>query len=326
MPTRPFTLYDKIYGKVKITSPVILELINSKPLQRLKHIGQFGVPDEFYHLKNYSRYDHSIGVFIILKKLGASEEEQVAGLLHDISHTAFSHVVDWVIGEGDISENYQDTQHESYVLNSNISSILKKYKFDPHKILNHKNYPLLERDIPQVCADRLDYSLKEFPIKIARKCFAGINATLDTIVFNNKEVAFLFAGSFLNRNIKHWGGYEAVTRYRLFANVLKIALKEKIISFSDFQKDDSFVVSKLLKSQNKKINRILDMLRNKSLAKLPKGKKMAWKKFRHVDPLIYKNGRFLKLSDIDPRFQAMFKRAEEINKKGVKLPKITDLQ
>ncbi len=326
MAKKSILIFDKIYGKTKITSPVIIELINSKPLQRLKKIGQFGVPDEFYHLKNYSRYDHSIGVMILLNKLGANEEEQVAGLLHDISHTAFSHVIDWVIGESEVSEDYQDNQHRDYILQSEISNILKKYNLDPERISEHKNFYLLEKDIPFVCADRVDYSLREFPIKIAKKCFSGINAYKEDIVFNNKEIAFSFAKSFLERNIKHWGGFEAVVRYRLFANVLRIALKDKIINFDDFKKDDEYIIKIILKSKNKKIKKILSVLREKSLKNLPLGKKTAHKKFRYVDPYIAKNGKLLKLSEINPVFKKILNYYQKINTKGVTLPKITELE
>ena len=93
---KSITIFDKIYGTYKITSPVIIKLLKSSPVQRLKKIAQFGVPDQLYHLKGYSRYDHSVGVFLLLRKLEASELEQIAGLLHDVSHTAFSHVIDYV--------------------------------------------------------------------------------------------------------------------------------------------------------------------------------------------------------------------------------------
>ncbi len=314
-------LNDKIYGKVKITSPVIQELINSKPLLRLKGIGQFGIPDEFYHLKNYSRYEHSLGVMILLKTLGANEEEQVAGLLHDISHTAFSHVIDWVVGEGH-TEDYQDSQHEKHILDEKFALILKKHKYNPLRIANHSNFPLLEKDIPSLCADRIDYSLKEFPLKIAKKCFKGLNVIDEKIVFNNKEIAFLFAKHFLDQNFKHWGGFEAVNRYRLFANVLKIALSKKEIAFSDFQKDDLYITNILKRSKDKKIQKILSVLRNKSLLKFPKSKRIAHKKFRYVDPLIFKKNKFLKLSEIDFRFKNMLNKKKEFNEKGIRLLKM----
>ncbi len=117
---------DSVYGKIKIESPVLLELIKSEPIQRLKGISQFGIPEEFYYLKNFSRYEHSIGVMILLKKLGADEKEQIAGLLHDVSHTAFSHVIDWVVGDG-LTEDYQDKQHKKFIQSSSLTKILKKF-------------------------------------------------------------------------------------------------------------------------------------------------------------------------------------------------------
>lgn len=60
---------DRIYGRSKITSKVMLDLIKPIPLQRLKGIAQFGIPDEFYHKQNYSRYEHSVGVILLLKGL-----------------------------------------------------------------------------------------------------------------------------------------------------------------------------------------------------------------------------------------------------------------
>ena len=38
------TYQDRIYGEIEIETPVILELVNSKPIQRLKHIDQAGYP------------------------------------------------------------------------------------------------------------------------------------------------------------------------------------------------------------------------------------------------------------------------------------------
>lgn len=84
---------DPIYGKMRIQKPVLIELLSAPSVIRLKNISQFGIPDQYYHLKNYSRFEHSVGVMILLRKLGASVEEQAAGLLHDVSVSAFSHII-----------------------------------------------------------------------------------------------------------------------------------------------------------------------------------------------------------------------------------------
>ena len=132
-------IHDSIYGRQLIQEPVLLELIKSKPIQRLKKISQFGIPDEYYHVKNFYRYEHSVGVMILISRLGGSTEEQVAGLLHDVSHTAFSHVIDWVVGEaGD--ETYQDTRHEDIISSEEISGILKRYKYEPRRIADYHNF------------------------------------------------------------------------------------------------------------------------------------------------------------------------------------------
>ncbi len=312
---------DKIYGKFEIENPCLIELINSKSLQRLKKICQYGVPNRFYHLKNYSRFDHSLGVFLILRKLGATDEEQIAGLTHDISHTAFSHIIDWVMGDGR-EENHQDLKHEDFLLNSDLFKILEKHHYNPRKIANHTRYTLLEQDIPNLCADRIDYSLKEFPLITARYCFGQMTTRQGVIIFKDYESALVFARNFLNKQQEHWGGFEAVSRYRLFANVLRTALDKKIITLNDFWEDDKFVLNKIEQAKEASIKRLLAVLRQKSLSNLTKGKELAYKKFRYVDPEFLSNNQVFRLSKSSPEFKNEIKKARALNRKGVLIPRV----
>lgn len=71
-------LTDKIYNRVIIDSPVILALLKSDSVQRLKKLCQYGVPNKYnYPRKSFSRYDHCLGVMLLPKKFGASEKEQI---------------------------------------------------------------------------------------------------------------------------------------------------------------------------------------------------------------------------------------------------------
>lgn len=313
-------IIDKIYGKVQIASPVLIELIRSEPMQRLKNISQNGLPSKYYHIKSGNRFEHCVGVMLLLQKLGASEEEQVAGLLHDVSHTAFSHVIDWVVGTGS-TEDYQDNHHAEIIRGRKISSILKKHKISVQKIANyHRYFLLLEKNVPELCADRIDYALREFPILIAKKCLRVLTVQNNEIAFKNEKSALMFAQNYLKRQMVHWGGYEAVFRYTILAKALKKALKFKIISMQDFLKDDAYIIKKLKKSKDEEILELLRILRNKSLKNLTKGKNVAHKKFRYVDPLFINKGSLVRLSRTNKKFKKKLEKARKENSKGILLP------
>ncbi len=312
-------IIDRIYGKYKIDNPLLIDLINSAPVQRLKKIAQYGIPDKYYHLTNYYRFEHSIGVMILLKRLGAGIEEQAAGLLHDVSHTAFSHLIDWVVGDG-TKEDFQDDQHEKFFSNSILPGIIKKHGFDPQKISNYKNFTLLEQEIPDLCADRVDYSLREFNPELVKQILPALSAYKGKIVFTNPKPASLFAYSFLEKQESHWGGFEAVTRYKYFSKLLKTALAEKVITEQDFWQTDTLIINKLEKSKNTNIRELLRSMSNKSLEKFPLSGKIFHKKFRHTDPRVLINGKLKKLSTIDKNFSNLLSTAKKHNKDGIQIP------
>jgi len=310
---------DRVYGSTDIKNPVAVALLKTEPLLRLKKIAQFGVPDEYYHITGYSRLDHSIGVMILLEKLGASNEEQIAGLLHDVSHTAFSHTVDWVLGSNG-AEDFQDERHSQFTNDPEMSAILIGGDLDPVRIFNFNNFGLLDSEIPDLCADRIDYALREFSKKDSEVCWKSLAVADGKIVFRDKESARLFADNFLSLQMNHWGGFEAVARWHFFAKVLKRALDLKIIEFEDFYKDDIFVIKKLKANKDKEIQKILKMLSRKSLAGLPLSDDRAYKKFRYVDPPINEAGEIKRLTEMDPDFANKLKSAEKANKEGMALP------
>lgn len=316
-------LNDKIYGEVKIEEPILLELLKSPAVLRLKNISQFGVPDKYYHLKNYSRYEHSAGVMLLLRKLGATLEEQVAGLLHDVSVLAFSHVADWVFANGrEGVEDYHDSIHEEFMKKTEIPKILEKYDFVLDRILDEHNFTLLERSAPDLCADRVDYALREFKYwlnpKIVKGCIKRLVNYNGEMVFSDKKPAFDFGTDYLELQTRHWGGYQAMTRYHLFSEALKIALDTNILSEKDFYKDELFVLNKVEKSQNKRIKEILAILKKKDPKDIKgnSGKKIV-KKFRYVDPKVILDGQLLRLSKINPKFQGIIDKHREINRKGL---------
>lgn len=317
------TIKDKIYGEVDIKEKVLLKLLNIPSMLRLKRISQFGIPDKYYHFKNFDRYEHSVGVMLLLRKLGAAIEEQVAGLLHDVSVLAFSHITDWVFGQGRKGkEDYHDSIHDRFIKNTEIPSILAEYNLDLDRISDLENFSLLERESPDLCADRVDYALREFKYwlnpKIVNNCIDSLICFNGEMIFNNPQSAYEFADNFLQLQMKHWGGFGAVMRYHLFSKVLKTAIDRSYISEPDFYKDEDFVFNKLKKSKDKEIDELLTDLETGDLEKHRNnlGQKVI-KKFRYVDPKVKQGNNLIKLSSLKPEFLIFLERNRETNKRGI---------
>jgi HD superfamily phosphohydrolase len=306
---------DRVYGEEEITEQVLIDLINSVPVQRLKEVSQFGMPEEYYHLPSFSRFEHSIGVMILLRRLGAGLEEQIAGLLHDVSHTAFSHVIDWVLGDS-TKEDYQDKTLLKTFEETGIKNILETYGFNCKKIAAIENYSLLEQSIPHLCADRVDYSLREIKFlhseRDAEKILKNLKNINGKMVLASVETARLLARYYNNLNKEHWAGDQAKTRYHILANVLKKAIKEKIISIEDLMKTDKELMKLLNKSNHEEIVSGLNLLKNGFYLKKTDKKGISLqKKFRYLDPEVFHNGKIISLSEFSEEYKKILEEEKK---------------
>jgi HD superfamily phosphohydrolase len=295
-------------------------------MQRLKRIGQYGVPDEYNatFIRNFSRFEHSIGTMLLLKKLGAAEEEQIAGLLHDASHTAFSHVVDYVVGSYE-KEDFQDKMHKNVIHGPEITRILQTYGYEPDRIAAYANFTLLEQPVPNICADRIDYGIREFPLTIAQQCLDAMTVYRGNIVFSDRDTALLFARHYLV-DVQEGiiSNNESAIRYMLFSHILKLAMEKNIITFDDFWTDDESVMRKIHAAKDKAIDELLQIMRKTPLVRdLPQSHKTLPKKFRYIDPeILYEEDKLIRLSKIDEEFAKEIDRAKDENDQKVPVPQI----
>jgi HD superfamily phosphohydrolase len=301
---------DRVYGEVEITEPVILELINSPSLQRLTGVDQAGYSKPYFPGIIHNRYEHSLGVYIILKKYKAPLAEQIAGLIHDISHSAFSHCIDYALDEGSETEHsHQDNVFDNYVKKSEIPGILKKYGFETGFILDDKNFPLKEKNLPDLCADRIDYSLRT---GVAAKLISQSDTQeiLNNLIveskkwiFKNFDFAKKYAELFLKINIDYYSGLTSAVMFRTVGDYLRYAMQKSYINEKELYSTDNEVISKIsvfLKEDNH-LQLLFDRMNNKVGYRNDPGEydaKVSCKS-RVVDPL-FKNGPEIKrLSDID---------------------------
>ncbi|MDE1865458.1 MAG: HD domain-containing protein [Candidatus Micrarchaeota archaeon] len=318
------SLNDVNYGSFTIGEPLLEELIHSKEIERLKKIDQMGVPKEYYPFINFSRYEHSIGVMLLLRKLGAGIEEQAAGLLHDASHTAFSHTMDWVLADGmKGNEDMQDLNHGKMLAKTRVPMILERYGLEFSKITDIKRYGLLETEAPSLCADRVDYALKEFYYlgkrSASKECAGNLTVFNGSIVFSSKRAATTFGTNYMELQNGHWGSTEAVTQYYILARLLKTALSEHVITLDDVKVDDQHVINKLKTSGNGAVAEGLRLLSYKgTLPNVTSGiKETVYKKFRYVDPEYIEGGSVKKLSENDAAYLRLIEESRKLNKNGI---------
>lgn len=305
-------IIDTLYGEEEITEQVLIELIQTPEMRRLEGISQLGLMEGHYHIKTYSRLEHSIGVMLILRRLGAKVKEQTAGLLHDISHTTFSHVIDWLYGDPtaeQLQEDYQDNQHLEVILNSSIPPILMKNGFDPEEISDINKFTLLEQPLPLLCADRVDYALREMNYLVSPEsvCVSleGLINYKSQMVFKDINSAEVFANGYMQCQIEDWGSRQGCSRWYFFSQILKKGLERNYISPEDFHETDDYVLGLLRGSGDKEIIGDLDFLENKFKIRETKDGSgvQILKKFRHVDPLILMNGGLVPFTEISSEYK-----------------------
>jgi uncharacterized protein len=241
---------DQVYGKVEITEPVILELINCPALLRLRGIEQQGYFEPYFPNTTFSRYEHSVGDYLLLSRYNASLEERVAGLIHDVSHSAFSHCIDYMMGsEHEKNQGHQDSVFEEFVRNSEIPEILEKHSLDTDYVLNEDNFPLKERDLPCLCADRLDYSLRSAVklglIESGEPFLSKLHAEDNRWVFEDFESAHEYAKLFMKLNTVYFSCVPSAIMLRTVGEVLKHARTMDYISQEDLYTNDEKVLKKI---------------------------------------------------------------------------------
>ena len=174
---------DPVHNYVHVQHQVILDLINSKEVQRLRRIKQLGTASFTFHGAEHSRFSNTLGVYEISRRIcdifqsnysiekvgpnGWDDKERLvtlcAALLHDVGHGPYSHTFEHIF----------HTDHEAITV-----AIITSPETEVHQILNRvkagfpekvasvitKTYPnpqVVQMISSQIDADRMDYLLRD---------------------------------------------------------------------------------------------------------------------------------------------------------------------
>jgi len=319
-----YEVVDTIYGRMRILDPVLLDLLRCPAMQRLKHVHQLSFGGLFGDDIPYSRYDHSVGVLYLLRLYGATREEQVAGLLHDVSHTVFSHFGDLLFDDDKGYERegpaYQDRTHGLYINQTWIPAILEKHGV-PLRVADilSGRYPMLRTEWSRhaLSADRLEYNLYEGLMRgrISHDVLLRILNDLaydddrTVFVFGNASVARLFADLPLYFTEHTWGARGERLRDLLMLRGVRRAMHKGLVSRGDMRHSTADVVMGwLLASEDFMIQDSLRLARKyRELYKEGTDEEhdlLVKTKFRGIDPWVRVNDTYaiVRLSAVDEEF------------------------
>lgn len=300
---------DFVYGRADIDEPVLVELMSTASMQRLKGILQHGITGFLGITRPITRFEHSVGAMLLARHFKAPLTEQIAALLHDVSHTAFSHVTDHVFSTP-TGESFHEVMKESYLGQSDIPQTLARYGYDWRDFLDDSVYPILEQPAPLLCADRLDYFFRD---SLALRIITGeeVNYMLSHLVIWEKQIvvndlatARLLAENYIQADDQSWSSLQAIGLYELTASAIRRALEVHAIQEIDVWGTDKELWDKLIASQDVILKDQIAGL--SSTACFVEGLEnplfVVTPKIRTVDPLVLVDGRLTPLSALDATY------------------------
>ena len=287
----------------------IAPYLASKSMQRLKGVDmncglQFTSHPDFSSYGPYSRYEHSVGVACIIWYFTHDKKQTLAGLFHDISTRAFSHVIDFVRKDYLVQESTEDNTRQFILQDSVIMNQLLFDGISVDEVFDYHVYPIADNDAPRLSADRLEYTLgnllnyRKRTIEEIEKYYKDLTVGISEdgkqeIMFHNPNIAEEFAFGALSCGMIYSCDFDRYGMEKL-AEILRKGLKDKTIMESDLYLSEVEVVNKLshsdLRNAWNEYTRLYDVVKDST------GDIMVDAKKRYIDPYVCKHGRVTTIS------------------------------
>lgn len=315
---------DPIYGSVRIEEPVLKSLISSEAMQRLKGVLQHGISGLIGITAPSTRFEHSVGVMLLVRRLGGSLEEQIAALLHDVSHTAFSHVIDYVYHDHDQQEYHEEIK-QRFMRQTDLPELLTAHGYDWRSFVDEAQFSLLEQPAPRLCADRVDYFLRD-SLVLGLSSTADVDASLEhlavqdgRIVTDDVAAAQWLAYTYIAADKASWANFREVGLYELTAQAIRRALQIGVVRETDFWATDDELWRQLHDTNDADVQETLKLISPETDFVWDEDQPtfVVGTKLRSIDPdVIVKDDEVAPLSALDRVFAA-YRLAYHEQRKGL---------
>ncbi|MFB6074051.1 MAG: HD domain-containing protein [Haloarculaceae archaeon] len=161
------TIKDSVHDHVEVEG-VAADLLDTPPIQRLRHVKQLGTVGLVYPSANHTRFEHSLGVYHLadeaLSHLGIegqqAERVRAASLLHDVGHAPYSHNVEDLLYRH--TGKYHDDVHDLLGAGA-VARLLAEHGLNPDRVAD---LVAGEGELGQLVSgeldvDRMDYLVRD---------------------------------------------------------------------------------------------------------------------------------------------------------------------
>lgn len=231
--------------------------IDTKEMQRLYGIGQFCGCDytKIHNIKYwFSRLDHSIVTALMTWNFTKDKTQTLAALFHDLGTPAFSHCIDYLMGDNINQESSEINVYDVINNSKQIKDYLKTDNVNIEDIKDLERYPVLENKKPKLCTDRLDGVLHTCLIWQQYWDLSTVKKVYDDIVvltnefnepeigFQNKEIAELFFDGVFKYSIELQKNEDKYTM-QFMADLLKDMIDNNKINLKDlYEVSEEYIV------------------------------------------------------------------------------------
>ena len=164
---------DPVHDYIHVRHQLILDLIDSKEVQRLRRIKQLGTTQYTFHGAEHSRFAHSLGVYELARKICDrfvrnypeewDDSERLvtlcAALLHDIGHGPFSHTFEKIFHTDHEELTTQIILDEDSEVNQILRRVSPSFPNEVASVITgeYPNPQVVQLISSQIDADRMDY-------------------------------------------------------------------------------------------------------------------------------------------------------------------------
>lgn len=300
-------------------------LAATPPLQRLRKVGmhcgcEYTAVPSFSSWLPYSRFDHSVGVALIIYHFTGNTAQAVSGLLHDVATPVFAHVVDFLLGDHLRQSATEGRTAELIAASSPLMAALKSLDLTLEDVADYHRYPIADNDSPRLSADRLEYTLGNLlSYGFADQdqiCRLYGDLTVGLAEDGGEELSFLHApqaASFGRLALSTGRVYVAPEdRFAMetLARLLKAALQRGILTPADLWTTEPEVIAKLTADPSCRAlwQYYTGLFRVRTLSSSSgTGALQVRAKLRYIDPLLQGRGRLSQWDDAFSREVATFR-------------------